>query len=141
MAEIDSGTMAAQTPIVVPASSRVSGISATSSTMKGTARNPFTTAPTIRFSRGAGKIPPGPDVTRNTANGMPVSTAIPAETPTISTVSWNACHRRSIICGVNMAQNLSVVAQMGQRRQIGIRRCRHQNTSDLPALNAVDIGG
>ncbi len=53
-----SGTIAAQTPIVVPTTSRVKGISATSSTMKGTARKPFTTRPTRRLARGAGRSRP-----------------------------------------------------------------------------------
>jgi hypothetical protein len=39
-----SGTTAAQTPIVVPTRSRVSGRSATRRIVKGVARNPFTTA-------------------------------------------------------------------------------------------------
>ena len=61
-----------------------SRISVTSSTMKGTARKPFTRVPRTRFRRGAGKMPCGPYVTGNTASGMPARTAMQADTPTIS---------------------------------------------------------
>jgi len=47
---MESGTIAAHTPIVVPTSTRVSGNSATSRMMKGVERNALTSAPSVEFT-------------------------------------------------------------------------------------------
>ena len=85
------GTMAAHTPMVVPVTRRVNGISATSSTMKGVARKPLTTLPTARLMRGDAKNPPGAVTINNTASAMPTTSATPADTDTMASVSSNAC--------------------------------------------------
>ena len=96
---IDSGTTAAQTPIVVPVTSLVKGSSATRRMMKGVARNPLMTAASKRLKRVASMRPPGEDRTRSKASGTPARAAMDAEMPTMATVSRRACSRRSIING------------------------------------------
>ena len=88
---MDNGTMAAHTPMVVPVTSRVNGISATSSTIKGVARKPLTTLPTARLTRGDSRKPPGAVTISSTASGIPARKAKPPDTPTIHNVSTNAC--------------------------------------------------
>ena len=47
---MESGTIAAHTPIVVPTRTRVSGNSATSKMMNGVERSALTRAPSVEFT-------------------------------------------------------------------------------------------
>src|SRR5690606_32495761 len=138
VALIDSGTMAAHTPMVVPVTSRVSGSSATRSTMNGVARKPLTTAPTARLRRGASKKPPGAETTRKTAMGMPATSAISAETPTMWTVPSSACQRRSYIAG-DIAHDPRIGVLRPERVDAGGRQGggRDEQAAVRVALNPV----
>lgn len=141
VALMESGTIAAHTPIVVPVTRRVNGRSATRSTIKGVARKPLITAPSTRLARGAWISPPGEDKTRNTASGIPAKSATNADTPTIANVSRKACQRRLYICGVitDYPCCMGQIAVGNKLFRVSARRRSDDQPSADMTLNAVQI--
>ncbi len=134
------GTTAAVLPRVVPTTSRVRGISAISSTTKGSERPRLTSPPNSRLSLGMGYRPPLRLMNSSTPRGRPInrvnseasSTMYRVSPVAVSSSCASSCQSRLRFTGVHS----EFLAGPGPSAVVGIcrrRRGRRRCAGALPA--------